>query len=104
MSTTEAPATIGLAEPPGGRGVFPDKPAPGFASVKIQQPHRDRVAVVYIRQSSPQQVRVNRESTARQYALVNFAVSLGWSSERVLVIDDDQGHSAAQRGEDRSGF
>jgi len=35
---------------------------------KIQATHRDRLAVVYVRQSTPQQVLENRESTARQYA------------------------------------
>ncbi len=36
---------------------------------KIQPHHRDRLAVVYVRQSSPQQVLEHRESTALQYAL-----------------------------------
>jgi DNA invertase Pin-like site-specific DNA recombinase len=69
-------------------------PAVGFqAARKIQDHHWDRLAMVYVRQSSPQQVIENRESRERQYALAGFAERLGWSSERVLVIDDDQGKS-----------
>jgi hypothetical protein len=45
----------------------------GFAklsSSKIRDVHVNKLAIVYVRQSSPQQVLENRESTARQYALV----------------------------------
>ena len=59
--------------------------------------------VVYIRQSTPQQVAENRESTDRQYALVNRAIELGWSPERILVIDEDQGKSGTT-AENRLGF
>jgi len=72
-------------------------------SSKIQGHHRERLAVVYVRQSSPHQVLAHRESAALQYALAHRAVHLGWSEERVLVIDEDQGHSAAAT-EDRLGF
>jgi DNA invertase Pin-like site-specific DNA recombinase len=61
--------------------------------LKIQPRHLDKLAVVYIRQSTPQQVRENRESRDRQYALADHAVALGWPPDRVLVIDDDQGRS-----------
>lgn len=64
-------------------------------SSKIHPWHHDRLAVVYVRQSSPQQVAENRESTERQYALVDRAVELGWPRDRVLVIDDDQGKSGS---------
>jgi DNA invertase Pin-like site-specific DNA recombinase len=64
----------------------------------------ERLAIVYIRQSSPRQVQENRESTARQYALADYAIALGWLRERILVIDDDQGQSSQQRVEDRLGF
>jgi DNA invertase Pin-like site-specific DNA recombinase len=60
---------------------------------KIKQCHLERLAIVYVRQSSPQQVKENQESRERQYALREHAVHLGWSLERVLVIDDDQGMS-----------
>ena len=75
----------------------------GRFSTKILSSHRDKLAVVYIRQSSPQQVLENRESTARQYAFAEHAVALGWPRERVLVIDDDLGKSG-RTAEGRSGF
>jgi DNA invertase Pin-like site-specific DNA recombinase len=62
-------------------------------SVKIADVHRAKLAVVYVRQSSPQQVVENRESLARQYALADHARALGWPPERVLVIDEDLGMS-----------
>jgi hypothetical protein len=58
-------------------------------STKIHDWHLDRLAVVYVRQSSPHQVLHHRESRERQYALVHRAIALGWSRERVLVIDED---------------
>ncbi|MFO0802792.1 MAG: hypothetical protein U0791_06665 [Gemmataceae bacterium] len=58
---------------------------------KIRPRQRERLAVVYIRQSTPQQVASNRESTDLQYQLQRRAVALGWVAERVAVIDDDQG-------------
>ncbi len=50
-------------------------------------------AVVYVRQSTPQQVIDHQESTARQYALADRAAALGWPGSQVLVIDDDLGKS-----------
>jgi hypothetical protein len=35
--------------------------------------------MVYVRQSHPQQVAENVESTARQYGLVERAIAWGWS-------------------------
>ncbi len=64
-------------------------------SGKVKLNHTRRVAFVYIRQSSPQQVENNRESTARQYALVERACELGWSREQVLIIDEDLGLSGS---------
>ena len=49
---------------------------------KIRDLHLNRVAMVYVRQSSPQQVLENRESRERQYALAEFAQRLGWPTER----------------------
>jgi DNA invertase Pin-like site-specific DNA recombinase len=63
-------------------------------SVKVSDYHLTRKAIVYIRQSSPQQVVEHKESRARQYALVELAMALGWPRDRVEVIDTDQGHSA----------
>ena len=72
-------------------------------SSKIQDVHLDRLAIVYVRQSSPRQVLENRESRERQYALADFAKELGWLADRVLVIDEDQG-SSGKFSENRSGF
>jgi hypothetical protein len=58
-------------------------------SGKVKLSHTRRAAFVYIRQSSPSQVEYNRESTARQYALVERACDLGWANEQVIVVDED---------------
>lgn len=70
---------------------------------KITILHLQRLACLYIRQSTLQQVLENRESTARQYALQQQAVTLGWSEERIVVIDQDLGQSGASAA-DRVGF
>jgi len=62
---------------------------------KIERRHLEQVAVVYIRQSSMQQVHRNQESTKIQYGLVRLAQQLGWAPDRVCVIDDDLGVSGA---------
>jgi len=81
------------------------RPAPAglFRAPKIQPWHLDRLAVVYVRQSTAQQVAENKESTDRQYGLVNRAIELGWPPDRILVIDDDQGKSGSS-AEGRLGF
>lgn len=70
---------------------------------KITGSHLDRVALVYVRQSTLTQVRDHTESTARQYALVEEATRLGWPRARVQVIDADLGVSGASV-EGRDGF
>jgi DNA invertase Pin-like site-specific DNA recombinase len=70
---------------------------------KIKPTHIQRVACVYIRQSTPGQVEHNRESTARQYALADRAAQLGWPKEQVIIIDDDLGLSGSTTDK-RSGF
>src|SRR5215207_82341 len=65
--------------------------------------HLQRLACLYVRQSTLQQVFENTESTARQYALRERALALGWPDERIIVIDQDLGHSAASAA-DRAGF
>src|SRR6266487_2381557 len=62
---------------------------------KIQPWPRDRLAVVYVRQSTAAQVQDHSESTRLQYGLAERAAALGWAVSRVLVIDDDLGHSAS---------
>ena len=82
-----------------------NRPAPTslLRSPKIQPWHLDRLAIDYVRQSTAHQVAENRESTDRQYALVNRAIELGWPPDRILVIDEDQGKSGAT-AEGRLGF
>ena len=70
---------------------------------KIQSRHRERAAMVYIRQSTPQQVERHQESTRLQYALVDRAFQFGWTRESIVVIDDDLGRSGASI-EGRFGF
>jgi len=62
---------------------------------KIGAEHLQRSALVYVRQSSLGQVRNNLESQRRQYAFAVRASEMGWSPERVVVIDEDQGKSGA---------
>jgi DNA invertase Pin-like site-specific DNA recombinase len=67
---------------------------------KITPEHLARQAVVYIRQSTPDQVARNLESQRRQYGLADRVRQLGWSD--VMVIDDDLGRSGS--GVARPGF
>jgi DNA invertase Pin-like site-specific DNA recombinase len=73
------------------------------ASPEIRAAHREKLAAVYVRQSSPQQVLHHRESAARQYAFADQAVAYGWPRERVLAIDEDLGKSG-RSAEGRAGF
>jgi hypothetical protein len=65
-------------------------------ALKITASHLARVAIVYLRQSSAAQVEHNRESTDRQYALVNKAGDLGWLADKIVVIDEDLGLSGVR--------
>jgi DNA invertase Pin-like site-specific DNA recombinase len=65
-----------------------------LASPKITARHLERLAIVYVRQSHYIQSVNHPESTRVQYSLTDHAVTLGWPRERVLVIDDDTGHTA----------
>lgn len=69
---------------------------------KLQPRHLERLAVVYVRQSSLQQVRSHQASTRLQYGLVERAKALGWSESRIQVIDDELGKCAEAAG--RQGF
>ena len=70
---------------------------------RIQRRHRERSAIVYVRQSTVQQVERHQESTRLQYALVERAFQFGWPREAIIVIDDDLGRSGATI-EGRLGF
>ena len=78
-------------------------PQSPLASGKIQGRHRDRLALVYVRQSTIQQMARHQESTRLQYGLVNRALELGWVESQVEVIDEDQGKSGSS-AEGRLGF
>src|SRR5207245_10539089 len=70
---------------------------------KVGPRHRDGLAAVYGRQSTAQQVQDHQESTRLQYGLAERAAALGWAPSRVLVIDEDLGHSASG-ADSRPGF
>lgn len=69
---------------------------------KVTAAHLQRDAWLYVRQSTLRQVVENSESTARQYALRDRAVALGWPIERIHTIDEDLGESGASQ--ERTGF
>ncbi|MBD3251541.1 resolvase, partial [Candidatus Uhrbacteria bacterium] len=70
---------------------------------KIRADHLEKRALIYIRQSTLTQVKENVGSKARQYDLVQRAQDLGWGSEQVVVVDQDQGRSGAS-ATGRNGF
>lgn len=70
---------------------------------KVTADHLKRDAYLYVRQSTLRQVSEHGESTARQYALKQRAVALGWPLDRVVTIDEDLGRSAAG-SQERAGF
>ena len=72
-------------------------------SPKIEPRHLRLRALVYVRQSTPQQLQHNQESTRRQYQLAERARQMGWPAAQVLVIDDDLGLSGAS-SDQRGGF
>lgn len=80
------PRPADLAAPPGGISRRTDL---------IRPWHRERLAIVYVRQSTPQQVLDHQESARLQYGLTRAAETLGWTVPHILVIDDDTGHSGA---------
>src|SRR5207244_11277114 len=69
----------------------------------IQPGHFNRLAVVYVRQSTPLQVEHHPESRLRQYQLTDRAKAFGWPVQRCLTIDDDLGISGA-RSSNRPGY
>jgi len=79
------------------------RPRHGLVSDKICRRHLERTAMVYIRQSTLQQVERHQESTRLQYALVERAKCFGWAANAIVVVDDDQGRSGASM-EGRPGF
>ena len=72
-------------------------------ATKVTKEHINRIAVVYIRQSSAQQIRNNIESGERQYGLAERAAELGWPARSIKIIDEDQGRTGTIAVH-RSGF
>src|SRR6516165_7996591 len=72
-------------------------------ATKVKATHLSRAAYLYVRQSTLRQVLNNTESAVRQYDLRQRAVALGWSADKIIVVDVDQGHSGASAS-DREGF
>ena len=63
---------------------------------KIQIHHRQKMAYVYLRQSTMAQVYHHQESTHRQDALKDRALELGWPPDQIRVLDADLGQSGTQ--------
>lgn len=74
-----------------------------LGGTRILPHHLERLAIVYVRQSTLQQMLKHQESTRLQYGLVQRALKLGWAKERIVVIDDDQGRSGST-AQGRPGF
>ena len=96
MSRDETnPRVVVSGIPSGIEGGSLDGPIhPRNRPAKILGVHLDRLAVVYVRQSSPGQVAHNKESAQLQRGLRDLAIAWGWPPRRVVVIDDDQARSA----------
>ena len=75
----------------------------GSSCDKILRRHQDRLAIVYVRQSTAQPVERHQESTRLQYGLADRAAQFGWLRDEIVVIDDDLGRSGASV-EGRLGF
>src|SRR5260370_29888767 len=84
---------------------LPSGPSAAFGrrTTAISDRHLSKWAIIYVRQSSTQQIFDHKESRERQYALADYAAAVGWPRERILVIDDDQGRSG-RTVEQRPGF
>ena len=63
----------------------------------IKPHHLERSAYVYLRQSSPGQVRKNREGRQRQEAMVEHVAGLGWPQSRIILLDQDSGRSGSSQ-------
>ncbi len=74
-----------------------------MSMTSITTAHRERMASVYVRQSTLWQVNEHQESTERQYRLQERALQLGWPPTAIEVIDEDQGRSGSSATA-RTGF
>ena len=91
MNATDTPKAIPIAAP--GEGTIATRVAAGLGlrPTLLEEWHFLRLAIVYVRQSDPQQVLNYLELRERQYALVDLAAAMGWPRDRILLIDEDQG-------------
>ena len=82
------------------------QPSRTVSDPKIHPRHLTRQALIYVRQSHPNQVQRHPESARRQYGLVERAAQLGWPQDQIVVIDEDQGKSGAgsAASQGRDGF
>jgi len=71
-------------------------PSDRLSHPKITSAHLQRLAFIYVRQSTPKQVAQNQESQQYQYRLQQRAQELGWSTEQIRVIDSDLGRSGSE--------
>ena len=94
---TEARPSVSPSSPPSSSSSPPSR------NPKILPRHTLLLAMVYLRQSTTEQVRLNLESQRRQYALRDRALVLGWIPENVRVIDEDLGRSGSESA-NRAGF
>lgn len=103
MNGADNPRACRVAPP--GEGTIARRVAAGLGlgPSPLSDWHFSRLAIVFIRQSDPQQVLNHIESRQRQYALVDLAAALGWPGDRILVIDEDQGKSG-KTADGRTGF
>src|SRR3989442_4558046 len=79
-----------MKEPKRRRSMLARQPA-----TKIRPDHLDRLAVIYVRQSTLFQVREHTGSTLRQYDLLKRAEALGWTTPSIQMVDQDQGRSGS---------
>ncbi len=70
---------------------------------KVTPHHTQRVAYVYIRQSSPGQVLHHKESQINQARMADYATALGWTTDQIRILTSDQGLTGAT-SHGRDGF
>jgi hypothetical protein len=81
----------------------PNRTSPATTSELVTAAHLDRKALIYVRQSTMQQVQSNQESLRLQYALEQRALTLGWRADDIDIIDADLGLTGAAASH-RAGF
>lgn len=96
-------ATLDSAVPPSHSTSLPMKQPAAYVSSKLTREHLQRSAILYVRQSTGQQLRDHQESTARQYQLTERLLAFGWPQERIIIIDEDLGISGSGKAT-RTGF